>query len=238
VSRPAPRIEVRALEALAEVEAQRDDAIAYLSAARAILGVLARGYGLRACAQEVAQAIVAQLGVEACALVLRESTGGTQWVAGMATQAEQLGGPRSPALDPAWLTLAGLVGPGRDPVCFRRDAAGSFVATPIAALRDESYVVLPLTIADAPGGVLVLQLLAGPVQSFAQGPALLLVADLVGSALTVARTRDASGWLCDRLSAELGATQRALDEHAQHLRSREEHILALTRELARIHDGH
>ena len=200
-----------------------------------MLSVLKRGYGVRACAQEVAHTLVLQLGVEACAVVLREPGNGTLWLAGVASQADRLGGPSTPDADTAWLTLAGLVGPERDPVGFRRASAGDFVVTPVGELRDDGFLVLPLGFDDAPGGALLLRLLAPPAQGFARGSGLALVADLVASTLAVARGRDASGWLCDRLSAELGAAQRALGEHAASLRARESHIEALTRELARVH---
>jgi hypothetical protein len=233
----APGLEIRARSALAEVEAQRDDAVAYLSAARGILNVLARGGGVRACAQESAETLVTELRVEACAVVLREISGGTTWVAGLASQADRLSGPSAAVVETAWLALAGLVGHASTPVCFRRDADGGFETTPLCELRSEGFVVLPLALDDRPGGALVLQMLTAPAQAFARGSALTLLADLVASAVVVARGRDASGWVCDKLSAELGEAHRALGEHAETLRARDAHIAALVQELLRVNLG-
>ncbi|HEV7731228.1 MAG TPA: ATP-binding protein [Candidatus Binatia bacterium] len=226
-------IDERTRLALAELESQRDDAVVYLSSARSLLEVLARGHGVRACGHEVAQVLVRELGVEACAVTLRDGDQGALWLGGLATQSDRLGGPGTSVTEAGWLALARLVGPQREPTCFRRDSDGGFTAMPIAELAGEGFLVLPFRVSDEMGGALVLHTLVAPAQVFGRAPALGLLADIVGQVITVARARDASGRLCDRLSQELGATRRVLSAHEQSLRAREESIGALTQELLR-----
>jgi hypothetical protein len=57
-------------DALAEVEAQRDEAVVYLSAIKVLLDVLARGHATRQCGQEIAECLVRQLALETCAVAL------------------------------------------------------------------------------------------------------------------------------------------------------------------------
>jgi signal transduction histidine kinase len=226
-------IDERTRLALAELEAQRDDAVVYLSSARSLMDVVARGHGLRASGHEVAQVLVRELGVEACAVTLRDGDHGASWLGGLGTQAERLGGPGSKITEAGWLAMARLVGPQQEPTCFRRDAQGNFVAIPIADMDGEGFLVLPFTVADELGGALVLHTLVAPAQVFGRAPALGLLAEIVGQVLTAARTRDASARLSDRLSQELGATRRVLKGHEQSLRAREDSIGALTQELLR-----
>jgi signal transduction histidine kinase len=226
-------IDERTRLALAELEAQRDDAVIYLSSARSLMDVVARGHGLRASGHEVAQVLVRELGVEACAVTLRDGDQGAAWLGGLSTQAERLGGPGSKITEAGWLAMARLVGPQQEPTCFRRDPQGNFIAIPIADLDGEGFLVLPFSVADEMGGALVLHTLVAPAQVFGRAPALGLLAEIAGQVLTVARTRDASARLSDRLSQELGATRRVLKGHEQSLRAREESIGALTQELLR-----
>lgn len=221
--------------ALAEVEGQRDDALSWLSTTRALLDVLARGGGVRPTAPAVAHALVANLGVESAAVVLREK-GGTLWTAGHAAQADLVGGPPGPAHEAAWLTLAGLIAPDRDPVWFRRTPDGGFEATSIGGVEGEGFIVLPLVLGDEVGGALLLHTLVTPPTLFGRPAGLALLAQVVGTILAVARGRDATGWLCDRLSEELGAARRTVDSQAAGLRAREERIAALTRVIAKLGD--
>jgi signal transduction histidine kinase len=226
-------IDERTRSALAELESQRDDAVVYLSSARSLMEVVARGHGVRACGHEVAQVLVRELGVEACAVTLRDGEHGPIWLGGLATQADRLGGPGSKITEASWLAMARLIGPQQEPTCFRRDVQGNFLSLPIADLADEGFLVLPFRVGDEMGGALVLHTLVAPAQVFGRAPALGLLADIVGQVLTVARSRDASARLSDRLSQELGATRRVLKGQEQSLRAREESIGALTQELLR-----
>src|SRR5436305_15345613 len=102
----------RTRRALAEVEEQRDDAVLYLSTIKLVLGVLARGHGLRVCGQEIAEDLVRQLGFETCAIVLADGPEGDRALAGFATQSQRL---RRDAGDPderRWLLLAPLLETG------------------------------------------------------------------------------------------------------------------------------
>src|SRR5262245_12049239 len=96
-------------EALAEVEEQRDDAVVYLSAIKALLDVLAHSHPTRQCGQEVTEALVEQLALETCALVLTDDGSDEAVLAGFATQAQRLGGPRGGIGETGSLALARLV---------------------------------------------------------------------------------------------------------------------------------
>lgn len=219
--------------ALAEVEAQRDDAVVYLSAIKLLLDVLARGQPTRQCGQEMAECLVHQLGLETCAVALSDPRDAELVLTGFATQAQRLGGPRSGVAEAGWLTLARLVKPGVTPTCFRRLADGSFEAVRPGELDGEGFCVLPFAIGGEAGGALVLHSLASPAQTFARGRALGLVAEIVGQVLTIARMRQSVVALCADLEGELGVTRRVLSDHQQSLRSHEENIQTLTQALIR-----
>jgi signal transduction histidine kinase len=133
----------------------------------------------------------------------------------------------------AWVTLAGLVGTSVEPTCFRRDPDGGFTAVPPAELETEGFTALPFSVGDERSGVIVLHTVVAPGQQFGRIQGVALLADMVGHALTVARTRDAVERLCDKLSLELGLSRRKLTESDQTLRAREDSIARLARELLR-----
>jgi signal transduction histidine kinase len=222
-------------EALAEVEEQRDDAVVYLSAIKVLLEVLARGHATRQCGQEVAEALVQQLALETCALVLTEDRdrGDDAVLAGFATQAQRLGGPRGGIGEAGWLALARLVKPGPSPSCFRRMPDDSFEAVAPGDLAGEGFLVLPFQIGGEAGGALVLHSLVAPAQAFGRGRALALVAEIVGQVMTIARMRDSVVGLCSDLESELGITRRVLSDHQESLRTHEENIQTLTQALIR-----
>jgi signal transduction histidine kinase len=218
---------------LHEVETQRDDLLVYLSSARAILDVCATAHGVRATAQELAVVLVRELGVEACAITLREGVTEPLRLRGFAAQSDRFGAPWSNLPETGWVTLAGLVGTAAESTCFRRDADGGFTAVSPADLHTEGFTALPFSVGDERSGVLVLHTLVAPGQQFGRIQGVELLADMVGHALTVARTRDAVERLCDKLSLELGVSRRKLTESDQTLRAREDSIARLTRELIR-----
>ncbi len=220
-------------EALAEVEEQRDDAVAYLSTIRVLLGLLARGHALRQCGQEIAETLVQQLSLETCAVALAEGPGAELSLTGFATQAQRLGGPRGGLGETGWLALARLVKPGVHPTCFQRRPDGSFDAVAPGDLAGEGFCVLPFAVSGEAGGALVLHSLVSPAQVFAHGRALALLAEIVGQVLTIARTREALATLCAHLEGELGVTRRALSDQQQSLRAHEENIQTLTQALIR-----
>ncbi len=218
--------------ALAEVEAQRDDAIAYLSAIRTVLGVVAQGHGLEASAQEVTRALVQQLGVETCAVVLPTASQSLAVVAA-AAQADRLGGTPGGPGEAECLALVRLVDAEGSPTCFRRGADGAFTAVAPAELAGEGCAVLPLVVGAAGRGALVLYWLGGLGQSFGRAHGLGLVADIVGQALTVARARDTTARLCQTLADELGAARTLAETHQRSLSTREAEVEALTAALVR-----
>ncbi len=218
---------------LHEVETQRDDLLVYLSAARAILDVCASAHGVRATSQELAVVLIRELGIEACAITLREGLTEPLRLRGFAAQSDRFGAPWPTLPEQAWVTLAGLVGTSVEPTCFRRDPDGGFTAVPPAELASEGFTALPFSVGDERSGVLVLHTVVAPAQHFGRIQGVALLADMVGHALTVARTRDAVERLCDKLSLELGVSRRRLTESDQTLRAREDSIGRLTKELIR-----
>ncbi len=218
---------------LQEVETQRDDLLVYLSAARAILDVCATGRGVHVTSQELAVVLVRELGVEACAIALRESATDPLRLRGFAAQSDRFGEPWPSLHESGWLTLAGLVGTAAEPTCFRRDGDGGFTAVTPSELLTEGFTTLPFSVGDERSGVLVLHTVVAPGQQFGRIQGHALLADMVGHALTVARTRDAVERLCDKLSLELGVSKRKLTQSDQTLRAREDSISRLTKELVR-----
>ena len=217
-------------EALAQVEEQRDDAVAYLSTIKVLLDLLARGPAVRQCGQEIAEALVQQLALETCAVALCEEPRGDLTLTGFATQAQRLGGPCGGLGESGWLALARLLRPGMNPTCFRRRTDGGFDAVSPGELAGEGFFVLPFAVSGEPGGALLLHSLASPAQAFTRDRALSLLADIVGQVLTVARMRASVVALCADLEGELGAGRRALPDQ-QSLRGHEENIRALTQGL-------
>jgi signal transduction histidine kinase len=220
-------------EALAQVEEQRDDAVVYLSAIKTLLGLLARGQAPRQCGQEIADALLEQLGLETCAVVLCDDPEGELALAGFATQAQRLGGPGGGIGEPGWLALARLVKPGVSPTCFRRRPDGSFDAVSPGELSGEGFLVLPFAVGGVAGGALALHSLVTPAQVFGRGRALGLLAEIVGQVLTISRMRESVVTLCRDLESELGITRRALTDQQQSLRAHEENIHTLTQALIR-----
>ncbi len=233
-ARRATEVSEQTRAAIAEIEEQRDDAVAYLSTIKLILEVLTRGQGRRQCAQEIAELMVRQLALESCAVVMRDANPIGIVLAGFATQAQRLGGGRDELGETGWLRLVQLVGTELDAaICFRRKGDGSFTAVPAGELHGEGFCVLPFTVGGEGGNALVLHSLAAPAQVFGRARALALVADIVGQTLTVANTRDALESLCGNLESELGVTRRALSAQQESLRSNEENIQSLTQALIR-----
>jgi signal transduction histidine kinase len=225
----AKRVSEQIREALAEVEEQRDDAVVYLSAIKVLLDVLARGHSFRQCAQEIAEALVHQLALGACAVALWDDGGADLTLAGFATRGQRVGG-----LDEAgWLALARLVKPGVAPTCFRRTADGGFEPVAPADLASEGFLVVPFAVGGETGGAVVLHSLHAPAQIFVRARAFALLADIVGQTLTVARMREAMVGLCGDLEGELGITRRELSDHQQSLRAHEENVQTLTHALIR-----
>jgi hypothetical protein len=91
-------------------------------------------------------------------------------------------------------------------------------------LLTEGFTTLPFSVGDERSGVLVLHTVVAPGQQFGRIQGHALLADMVGHALTVARTRDAVERLCDKLSLELGVSKRKLTQSDQTLRAREDSI--------------
>src|SRR5439155_23622021 len=197
------------------------------------LGVLARGHGLRVCGQEIAEVLVLQLGFETCAYVLTDDHEGELALAGFAKQSQRLGGGAGDLDEGRWLLLAQLLGTGVEPACFRRVLDGGFVAVAPAELADEGFLVLPFTMGGDPGGAVILHSITAPTQAFARSHALALVAEIVGQALSAARSRESVETLCSKLETELGLTRRVAFAKDETLRSREDRISRLTDELSR-----
>ncbi len=226
-----PEEELR--QVLAEVESQRDDAIAYLGTIRSILDLLARPATERSCAREIARILMSELVVESCAVVLRHRASDRGAIAGFATQAERFGQPSDGLCAPDWLELATAAAARGGEAWFVPGDRGTFVRVAAAAWPGESVQVIPFSVGGEARGAILLHRLTPPTQRFALSAAIPLIADTVGQALTIAHARDAAVRLGDQLAEELGSTRQTLDERDQTLRSREESIARLGAELVR-----
>ena len=215
-------------DTLATVEAQRDDAIAYLGAIRSVMGALRRMPGLRACAREVASILVHELRVESCAVLARADGGTRSSVLGFATQAETLGGPSDPHGVETWIGLADA-GAVTEPFSWLKpSAAGGWELLGPGEFAGETFQVIPFTIGDERRGTIVLHRLAAPAQSFASENAIPLIASAIWEALTVAQTRDATGEVTEKLESELGVARSSLQSRELSLAERERTISRLT----------
>lgn len=223
----------RTRDALCEVEAQRDDAVTYLSTIRVLLCTLAEDAGPEGLAQQIAAAIVENLGVETCAVIIRDRATAPLRLAGVASQGERLGSPGSGPDEQQWLALAERAAGAEEAVGCTRAGDGQWNIAPLGEVRGEVFVALPLTVAGERAGFLVLHHLAKPAQDFARTRALALLADIVGRVLTIADMRRSLARVCTELEEEVGLTRQALSAQAESLRAKEESITALTRQLIR-----
>ena len=221
------------LQAIADLEAQRDDALVYLSAIRSVLDVVARNQGVRACAQAIAQVVVQELHVESCVVALREAAGAPFELHGHATQGQRFGGPSRGPNEKSWVAMAQLVDGGQGPAFFRGERDGSFTAVAPQELLGEGCMVLPFSVAGERSGALVLHVLIEPLQAFARRASLGLVADIVGQALTQASLRDGLQTVCSTLEGELGIARKTVSQQEETLRARHDHIQVLTSALIR-----
>ncbi|MEW6271604.1 MAG: HAMP domain-containing sensor histidine kinase [Thermodesulfobacteriota bacterium] len=204
--------------ALAEVEGQRDDGLAYLGALRAVLEALEQSAGVRACALAVARALVRELAVESCAVVLRED--GRESVVGYASQGDRFGEPGDGLPVERILALARSL----------------LAAQPADAASDhdvDAVELYPLRIRNVLEGALVLQV-GVPGQSFARARALQLVADAVAHALGVARAQASLSAACNRLQREVGETQAIVAARDSDLRDRSVLLGECEKQLARL----
>jgi signal transduction histidine kinase len=215
-------------DTLATVEAQRDDALAYLGTIRSVLGALRRMTGLRACAREVASILTRELHAESCAILARGEGSARSTVIGFATQAEGLGGPAEPYGVEAWIELADRVPAGEPLAWLQPSANGGWEPLRLDQLAGESFEVIPFTIGDERRGTIVLHRLVALAHRFAGEHAMPLIASAIGEALTIAQTRDAASELTEKLAAELGVTRGSLESREQTLLERERTIARLT----------
>ena len=215
-------------DTLATVEAQRDDAIAYLGAIRSVLGALRRMPGLRACAREVASILTHELRVESCAILSRADGSPRSSVLGFATQAETLGGPSDPHGVATWIELADSSAVSEPLTWLKQSASGGWELLGPGEFAGESFQVIPFLIGDERRGTIVLHRLAAPAHSFATENAIPLIASAIGEALTVAQTRDATGEITEKLESELGVTRSSLQSRELSLADRERTISKLT----------
>ena len=72
-----------------------------------------------------------------------------------------------------------------------------------------------------------------PGRRFACREALSLVADVIGGALTIARTREATARVLADLEREVGATRDALSKKEESLREKEDSVAELTQAVIR-----
>jgi signal transduction histidine kinase len=207
--------------ALAEVEAQRDDSLAYLGALRAILEVLEQSQGVRPCAHAISRTLVRELGVESCAIVLREND--RESVVGYASQGDRFGEPGEGFSVEHILTLA-------------RTVLASETTPTTLDHRGDEVEVFPLHIRGVLEGAIVLHGVVEPGQTFARNAALRLVGDAVAHALGVARAQASLAAACQRLQREVGETRDIAEARECELRDRTLQLGEYEKTLARLTD--
>jgi signal transduction histidine kinase len=196
--------------ALAEVQSDRDDTIAYLSTLRAVMEVLERARNFEQVCQGIAETLVVELGAETCALAMRDRPDEQFQLRGFANQSLRLGGTevRSSVAESIWLTAATLMSAGGQPSFYRSAADGTIVAAQDLG-NDAGLLGMPLKIGGERNGVIILEYLAAPAQHFARRPA----------------------QLCTNLEREVGDARDALSEQERSLREREDSVSDLTQAL-------
>jgi signal transduction histidine kinase len=222
----------RTRSALAEVEADRDDTITYLSTLRVVMEVLERARSFEQACQDIAEGLVAELGAETCVLAIRDRPEEPLRLRGFANQSRPLGDPepRETTTESTWVTAATLMVARGVAAAYRRGPDGSLAEVDDVGL-DAGLFGLPFRIGGEPNGVIMLEYLSSPSQRFARRPALVLVADIIGGALTTARTQDAMGRVLTELEREVGATRDELSRSERTLRDREDSVEGLTQAL-------
>jgi signal transduction histidine kinase len=216
-------------EALAQVEADRNDVIAYLSTLRVVMGILGRVRSFDQACQETAEALIAETGAEACALAVRGRPGEEFHLRGFATQSQRFGKleSQSSVEEASWLASAALVAASGESTFYRSTEDGELIAD-VDSGAGPGLLGLPLEIGGEHNGVLLLEFVRAPVQRFAHRQALTLVANCIAGALTIVRTRDATERILSSLQQEVGSARHALSQHEVTLREKEEDLERMT----------
>ncbi len=219
-------------QALAQVEADRDDTITYLSTIRVVMEVLGRGRGFDPICQEIAETLVEELGAETCAIAVRDRPDEAFRLRGFANQSQRVGDVPAPTPngETTWLSAATLMATSAEPSCYRREPDGTLKEASDVGAGVGIYG-LPCRIGGERNGLVILEYVSAPGQQFARRQALALVADIIGGALTMARSRDAVDRVLRELGREVGATRTALSRQEETLRAREDNVEDLTRAL-------
>ncbi|HZR80474.1 MAG TPA: HAMP domain-containing sensor histidine kinase [Candidatus Binatia bacterium] len=224
-------------EAIATLQAERDDALAYLGTVRAILESARSLAGVRACARDLAHVLVHELAAESCAIVLCDDGAPRPALIGFATQAERFGPPSDDVRVDTWIAAAERA-EARQPILWlRRTPEGDLGDAAFDDLDGESLQILPFAVSDELRGAIVLHRLAMPAQRFVYSTASRLLADAVGEALTIARSRDVTARVTARLEHELGITRHELSTRDHTLLERERAIATLTDDLLRASES-
>jgi len=220
--------------ALAEVEANRDDVISYLSTLRVVMTLLERGRRFDQVCQEIAEALVVEIGSEVCALALRDRPDEQFQLRGFATRSQRLGEPeiQSAITESSWVTAAALIAASGEAAFYRQAPDGTLAAVPDVG-SESGFLGLPLEIGGERNGVLVIEFEVSPGRRFACREALSLVADVIGGALTIARTRETTARVLADLECEVGATRDALSKQEESLREKEDSVAELTQAVIR-----
>ena len=116
--------------ALAEVEAERDDTITYLSTLRVVMEVLERSHDFHHACQEIAEALIVQIGAETCAIAVRDRPEQPFQLRGFANQSQRIGASEAPSsvTESTWLTAATLMAASDVPTMYRQAPDGTLTA--------------------------------------------------------------------------------------------------------------
>jgi len=219
---------------LADVEAERDDLISYLSTLRVVMGVLERSRTFDQTCQGIAEALVTELAAETCAIAVRDRPDEPFCLRGFASQSQRLGARErhSSITEATWLSAATLISLRRRLTWYRPAADGSLEEQADVG-SEPGLLGLPLKIGGEYNGVIVLEYLVPPATCFMRGQALTLVADSIAGALMSARSRDHTGDVLADLEREVGAARDQLSKSRASLRHKEDSVTTLTQALIR-----
>lgn len=219
-------------DCIADLEAERDDALAALSVVTRVFAIGSDAPTLNACAQAIVEAVRGELAAEECALCLRGASGALLMI-GFSAQADRLGGPRDGSSTAGLVALGQLQGEGNEPRCFAVAPEGGFTTISFDALQGAGAVAVPFACGDGPGGVLLARWLVAPPMRFGRAAKLRLIGSGVGQAIGLARDREGHARVATALEAELVTVRGSVVEHEQDLRSSTERIESLAAELVR-----
>jgi signal transduction histidine kinase len=206
---------------LDDLETERDDALATLSAVTRLFAIGAESASVNDAAHLIAEAVRGELAAEACAVCLHGGPDELTMI-GFATQAARLGSAPDVAATTGLVALGRLAAVGAEPRCFVVAPDGGFAPIAFDALAGAGAVVLPFAAGDGGAGVVLARWLIAPPMRTGRAAKMRLIATAVGQALGVVSDREGRARVVASLERELGTREserRASTTQVEHLTS-------------------